>query len=274
MSNMTLSTMAAQVLLDLSDPSQWRWKSHNIISYFNEALRKVARQFVIKRTDIHVPTVGKGLYACFAEPMRIQEVEYDGERLVARTEAQMNEFFGRGWRVKTGRPAFYIASKKGVRLYPLPDRPGTALQFAASPPIDATQGLKVDGDGYTTADNAGTLTHFLEGDGTVPNADSAECNLRVRYAFIPTESASDDSVPHRYEDAMKAWALFSCFSTSDQQAEVLSAQKYEKQWYDFLDELVGEEIDAMLTADPEAQYSNSNRYSGLGGSSPGGFYGR
>jgi hypothetical protein len=218
-----VSDLVSRVLVDVSDPNQRRWSSDQVVKFLNEGIRELAGEGVFRRTDIHVPASGQSFFAAFAEVHRIRGVSFDGARLTA----------SRGDRSTLAAPerhACYVAGKGGVHLHPAPSRAGTPLTFIGAPPISETTGGKVDGDGFLAALNAGTVAHFREGDGHVPDSRTARGNVRIEYSFFPRPSESADTVASRYADALVVYAVWRCFNLSQVPEEVARGQVLAGLW--------------------------------------------
>lgn len=225
-----IEDIAADVSIRLSDPNQRRWSNTLLISYMNEAIRTLARKNAFFRYDIHVPTVGQEFYETFAESMTIKKVEYDNEPIHPQNIDSMERDFGTQWRTEpAGTPRFYIPQRNGIILWPKPDTAGTALVYTGSPAITEETGGKINGDGYTGGNSSGTIVHFLPGDGEVSN-ENADNNLRIRYQYMPRASESGDSVPGRYEEALKAYAMWQAVAVADAPEEKVAATTFFQNW--------------------------------------------
>ena len=234
-----ITAIAADVSVDLSDPNQRRWTSPVIINFMNQAIRELARNKAFSREDIQVPTAQQNFFETFAEMIAIDKVEYNNKPLDVRSLGRMERDFGQTWRTtEEGDPRSYIPTRLGIELWPVPVNAGTALNYTGSPDITEAQGGKINGDNYTGGDNAGTIAHWLTGDGEVTN-EFAENNLRIKYHFVPRASAAGDSIPGRYEDALRAHAMWKCVAISDAPEEKVIAQTYYADWLKEKSEVIG-----------------------------------
>lgn len=225
-----INDIAADVSIRLSDPNQRRWTSTQLIAYMNEAIRLFATEKALSRDDIHVPTVGQSYFATLAELRGVAKVEYNNKPLEPRNLARMERDHGSTWRTAAnGTPRYYIPSRYGVTIWPAPDTAGTALSFTGSPAITETVGGQITGDQYTGASSSGTVVHWLPGDGEVTN-ESADNNLRITYHWIPRPSASGDSIPGMYEEAIKAYAMWQAVAVSDAPEEKAAAATFFQDW--------------------------------------------
>lgn len=243
-----VSDLVARVLVDISDPNQRRWTSDQVVKFINEGIRELAKREVFKRVDYLVPTANVGYYATLAECRKLLAVEYDFTPLATGTQDNFRDAYGSGWRDDTGTPSAFIPFKEGIQLYPIPTSAGTALTFSGSPDITETQGGKITGDGYSGALNSTTVVHFMQGDGHCTNADTAENNLRIEYAYFPRPSESTDTIPSRYADALVIYATWRTFNLSQVPEEVARSQVLSALWGQELDRLAGENDPAALSS--------------------------
>ena len=225
-----ITDIAADVSIMLSDPNQRRWSSTLLITFMNQAIRLFAVDKALSRDDIHVPTVGQSYFATLAELRGVAKVDYNNKPLAPRNIARMNRDHGSTWRTAAnGAPRYYIPSRAGLTIWPAPDTAGTALVFTGSPDITETGGGQITGDQYNGSDDSGTVVHWLPGDGEVSN-EEADNNLRISYHWIPRPSASGDSIPGRYEEAIKAYAMWQAVAISDAPEEKIAAATFFQDW--------------------------------------------
>lgn len=241
----TLGALAAEALIDLSDPSQTRWKVAYLTGFCNEAFRRLGLKDVFRRTDIHVPEAAQASFTMFAEPHNIFSVEWNGRPLKGRTLAWVQSEYGQEWRSLSGTPEVYLLSANSIQLVPTPGIGGTPLIFAGSPAISEALGGKINGNGYFGAISSGdTIAHFKVGDGEVSNMD-ASYNLRINYSYIPNPSSDLDPISRRYESALNAYMRYQAFHTSQDNTEIAYAVSAKSDWEDMRDDLEDE-------ADPDS----------------------
>ncbi|TAL17048.1 hypothetical protein EPN96_06625 [bacterium] len=232
--------LAGRVLTDLSDPKQRRWSTDQITGFFNEGMRELAREGILRRTDLHVTAAGKALYETFAECALILRVEHEGRELPAKTAEEALRLLGPSWRARTGIPRCYVPGKGGILLAPAPAQDGEPLLFEGAPAIEEAEGGKISGDGYTGALRDGSVEHFLPGDGFCLNETTAKGVLRIEYGFYPRPSESGDSIPSRYADGLAAYALFRCLTLSGVEEEAERGAFAFARWRDLKERLKNE----------------------------------
>lgn len=252
-----VSDIVSRVRFDLSDPDGRRWSSDQIIKFLNEGLRELADEGVFVRRDFLPLTAGQSTYTLFTECKRLKQAVLNGQEITPTLETKMDR---RGsWRGQEGHPLSYTIINYGVdtaiRLNPVPNGGASALTSAATPSITEEQGGKIDGNGFSSFDESGTIVHFIEGDGVCDSAYTAENVLRVDYFYFPRPSTASDTIPYRYETGLTAYAQFRCLilpndaSDSDTQR----AAMYKVIWEDEKKKIIGySEPGAMIPLDSRA----------------------
>jgi hypothetical protein len=111
---------------DTDDDSDLRWSD----SFLRRALAKAERE-ACRRTDLlfddSTSTVTQITLATDTDSYtynnkitRIDSVIYDDEPLDQKTEAELVEEHGEGWRTDTGEPTAYVVRGGKIRFYPTP----------------------------------------------------------------------------------------------------------------------------------------------------------
>ena len=223
-----VSAIVSDARIDLQDTSGApRWSDATILSSINDAINLLAQGLVFRRTDVLVPTAGRSTYVPHLESVSVASVSYGGAKLEARTRTELERILGQSWSTQTGDPSYYVPGDT-LRIAPVPGAGGTTPTFS-TPELSEADGKGPSGHGYWCADNAGTLVHFLPGDGVVTNYETG--NLWVEYAYYPGPVTPTLYIPSRIALACRIYAVGQCLEASEdpgeQQRRQISLQRFE-----------------------------------------------
>lgn len=203
-----VQTVLAKAQVFLRDPAGVRYPPELMIDGIRDALDDLAEAGGFLRKDLLVPTVGVESLELFAEPVRVENVTYDGRTIRPLDAAQAEIEWGDKWRTKTApRPTGYVDEGNRLRLVPRPEQAGEVLTFGPTTNVteQSFRGMRaVDQWG---ALNGTAYVLFRPGDGQVTNATSAARNVLVDYSYLPLSVDLEARFPLRFERALKWYAI-------------------------------------------------------------------
>ncbi len=244
----SITNLIAGIGVDISDAAHVTWTASMLLNYINDAIDKMASEFLLRRTDIIPCVSGQGFYELTCEIARVEYLTMNGVPLTPKTEGEISLIYGSGWRTETGDPLYYTTDRLGVRLVPAPGNSGTALTFAGDPAITEGQGTGPMGSAYKAAMDGTTVVHFLEDDGEVSGWPGGTFQLEIYYSYQPVDSDEDGILPLRYRKAVVAYTIYRAFVTSESPDEQKKAGFYLDQWADSIYSLKRRNADGFMSA--------------------------
>lgn len=202
-----------------------RWSDALLLNYVNKGLRDLGQARCFECMEVLVGAQGQGSYTLGKEPVKVQGCWYDGRRVAAGDLWTFERDYGYGWSTVVAIPRAYTLAGPNLRLEPIPGTGGTTLATTGSPAITEAVGKGPGGDGYWFWNNAGTLEHFVPGDGYVTNNPQTG-NVWVLYSYAPAAVTTSDYLANRIVDALEFYAAGRCLAFSDDKQEQRISENY------------------------------------------------